>query len=332
MFKQPKDVVRGLIPGKVPPGASGEAFAPANIALCKYWGKRDEALKLPVTGSLSVSLGGLGTRMRIEPSDRDALILNGDPQPAGGTAVKRLFAFLDLFRDFGLRFRVESHNTLPMAAGLASSASAFAAAVGALDDLYGWGLSAVDKSVLARLGSGSACRSVYEGFVEWVRGERDDGMDSHALRLDVRWPEFRIGILTLSDAEKAVGSSEGMRRTVNTASLYQSWPAQVERDLPVIRRAVLDRDFPTLGRAAENNALAMHATMIAAWPPVIYWRPETVEALHRVHALRAQGLELYATMDAGPNVKLLFPADAETEVLTRFPNLHTVAPMGTAGT
>lgn len=319
-------IVDQILPHRQPVHESAEAFAPANIALCKYWGKRDEALKLPLTGSLSVSLGQLGTRMRISLSERDSLSINDAPQLPESKAFKRLFAFLDLFRTPGTAFRVESQNTIPMAAGLASSASAFASTVNTLNQLYGWELSDPQRSILSRLGSGSASRSICPGFVEWLQGERPDGIDSSAVALKSFWPEFRVGILTLSAAEKPVGSSEGMQRTLETSVLFNSWPNQVAKDLPMIREAVLQKDFKTLGPAAEQNAMAMHATMIAAWPPIIYWQPESVTTLRQVHALRAQGVEVYATMDAGPNVKLLFEADTETKLLQTFPDLKVIAP------
>jgi diphosphomevalonate decarboxylase len=182
----------------------------------------------------------------------------------------------------------------------------------------------------ARLGSGSASRSIYSGFAEWMPGTRDDGLDSFAVPLDTTWPDFRIGILTLSDAKKSVGSTEGMRRTMETATLYKSWPAQVAKDLPVIREAVRDRDIANLGQAAEQNAMSMHATMIAAWPPVIYWKPESVAALHQVHALRTAGCPVYATMDAGPNVKLIFEAESTAQIQSTFPGVQIVAPFDPA--
>jgi diphosphomevalonate decarboxylase len=319
-------IVNQILPHRLPAQESAEAFAPANIALCKYWGKRNEALKLPLTGSLSVSLGQLGTRMRISLDDRDRLSINGTPQLAESNAYKRLFAFLDLFRVSGTAFRVESHNSIPMAAGLASSASAFAATVNTLNQLYGWDLGDSQRSILSRLGSGSASRSICPGFVEWQAGERPDGMDSTAVALESVWPEFRVGILTLSAAEKPVGSSEGMQRTLETSMLFQSWPNQVAKDLPVIREAVLQKDFKSLGPAAEQNAMAMHATMIAAWPPIIYWQPESVATLRRVHGLRADGVEVFATMDAGPNVKLLFEAKTENDLRQAFPDLKVISP------
>jgi len=316
--------VRSLIPAHAPRNPSGRAFAPSNIALCKYWGKRNEALKLPLTGSLSVSLGKLGSQVSIHLADQDSFQLNGEEVPPSHKARKRLFAYLDLFRQNAECFQVEAENTIPMGAGLASSASAFAAIAQAVDALYGWELSSEQLSILARMGSGSASRSIYEGFAEWVAGAREDGMDSYAVSIAPVWPEFRIGLLILSQAEKAVGSTEGMRRTRDSSSLFQSWPAQVERDLPAIRNAVLERDFSRLGQHAEQNALSMHATMASAWPPLIYAQPETLAVLHRVHTLRAEGLELYVTMDAGPNVKLLYLAQDREAVRSAFPEVQEV--------
>jgi len=322
----PRSYIQTILPRNTPVAKEGRAFAPANIALCKYWGKRDEAFKLPLTGSLSVSLGRLGTHMRIRPADRDSLTLNGTEQAPASAISRRLFGFLDLFRDPGTALAVDSKNTLPTAAGLASSASAFAAAVLALNELFGWEADSDTLSQLARFGSGSACRSVRHGFMEWHPGERPDGSDSFATSLDADWPEFRIGILTVSNAPKPTGSGEGMKRTRDTSALYRSWPDQVTGDLPLIREAVRERDLNTLGRTAEHNALAMHATMIASWPPLIYWSPETLAALHRLHALREQGLPVYATLDAGPNIKLLFEHPSAHDLLREFADLQVVNP------
>jgi diphosphomevalonate decarboxylase len=318
--------VDAILPATTAPAESGTGSAPANIALCKYWGKRDEDLKLPLTGSLSISLGSLGTRTTLTPSSTDLFLLNGCEQDPEQAATQRLFSFLDLFRDPDTSLRVESANSIPMAAGLASSASGFAALVLALNDLYQWHLPKNQLSILARLGSGSASRSLEHGFVEWFPGEVEDGSDSFAERLNTEWPEFRIGILTLSASKKSVGSSEGMKRTRETSTLFQSWPAEVGRALPRIREAIHQKDFPTLGAAAEQNALSMHATMIGSWPPILYWRPETVHTLHQVHALRTEGIEVYATLDAGPNVKLLFLENDQAAVHSHFPDLQIVAP------
>jgi len=322
----PQRIVDDLLPHRVPAHESASAFAPANIALCKYWGKRNEPLKLPLTGSLSVSLGDLGTRMTLRVSDQDRLHINQIEQPPESKAFSRLFSFIDLFRKPGTCLAIESINTIPMSAGLASSASAFAATVHTLNALYDWKLNDSQRSILSRIGSGSASRSVYHGFVEWFPGEQDNGMDSYAESLNVRWPEIRVGILTLSNAEKPIGSSEGMKRTLETSVLYRSWPDQVKQDLPVIREAIYQKDFPLLGKTAEQNAMSMHATMIAAWPPILYWRPESLETLHKVHRLREKGVDVFATMDAGPNVKILFTEESTAVVKEAFPDVRIVAP------
>ena len=305
---------------------SGFAFAPSNIALSKYWGKRDAALNLPVNSSLSVSLGKLGTKTELRLADEPAVYLNGrSVDLADGFAI-RTVEFLKNFPMVGRSFEVRTENNIPTAAGLASSASGFAALVLALDDLAGWKLDRRKLSMLARLGSGSASRSVYTGFVQWNAGISPDGLDSYAEPLPQEWPAFRIGVLELSAARKPVGSRDGMNRTVQTSELYKSWPAQANRDIDTIRSAIDAHDFTALGKTAEHNALSMHATMMSAWPPLIYLQPESMEMIHRVQQIRAAGLEVYLTIDAGPNIKLLFLEENESAVLAAFPGLQIVAP------
>lgn len=327
--------VRNIVQSQLPTGcqsvAQAQAFAPSNIALCKYWGKRDKVLNLPVNPSLSISLGELGSQTSLSRIDaqQDRVCLNGRALALDSAFASKVVQFIDLFRQADdSRLQIETHNSIPTAAGLASSASGFAALAKAVDQLYGFGLSSQQLSVFARLGSGSASRSIFEGFVEWQMGVRDDGMDSYAVPLNHSWPAFRIGLLTLTTAEKAVGSRAGMQRTIETAHLYQSWPLQAALDLQRLREAILERDFASLGAAAEQNALSMHATMIASWPPLLYWQPDSVAAMQRVWRLREQGLQLYLTMDAGPNIKLLYLAADEADVLAAFPQLQVVAPFG----
>jgi diphosphomevalonate decarboxylase len=255
-------------------------------------------------------------------------MLNGNELALEDPFVLRMLEFLDLFRPMlgNPCFEVRTENNIPTAAGLASSASGFAALVMALDNLAGWGLDGERLSMLARLGSGSAARSVFDGFVQWHAGSKPDGMDSFAEPLPEAWSEFRIGILELSSAPKPVGSRDGMNRTVETSELYKSWPQQAATDLEIIRVAIAARDFLTLGKTAERNALSMHATMMAAWPPLLYLQPETIEQIHKVQRVRTDGLEVYLTIDAGPNIKLLFLEDNEAAVASAFPELQTIAP------
>lgn len=326
------ELIERWLPRGAAPVASDEHFAPSNIALCKYWGKRDSELNLPVNASLSVSLGTLGSRTRVEPIEgpEDEVWLNGQRQLPDSRFARRVSAFIDLFRvhQGDLHFRVRTENNIPTAAGLASSASGFAALARALDQAFALKLSPKELSILARLGSGSACRSLFDGFVEWQMGVRDDGLDSHGVPLEVCWPGLCVGLVKVDESEKSVDSRSGMRRTRETAHLYQSWPLQASSDLMRLHEALAARDFALLGSVAEQNALSMHATMIAAWPPLLYWQPETVAAMRKVWQLRADGLAVHFTMDAGPNLKLLFESASRQALLEHFPALEIVQPFG----
>lgn len=309
--------------------ASGSHFAPSNIALCKYWGKRDAALNLPINPSLSVSLGHLGTQTQLTPIDAaaDEVWLNGVPQAPSSQFSTRLVRLLERLRfPEEPKLRIDTHNSIPTAAGLASSASGFAALARALNESFQLQLSDARLSVLARLGSGSACRSIFHGFVEWQMGQRSDGLDSHAIPWPHTWPQLCIGLLKVDASVKAVDSRSGMQRTLETAHLYQSWPAQAAADLQALRQAIAEQDFALLGARAEHNALSMHATMIASWPPLLYWQPDSLQAMQKVWQLRQQGLPLFFTMDAGPNLKLLFEAQNRHQVEAAFPDLEILQP------
>ena len=214
----------------------------------------------------------------------------------------------------GIRERagVESSNDFPTAAGLASSASAFAALAVAATRAAGLTLSDRELSILARRGSGSAARSIFGGFVEWHRGERADGVDSFAEPLaPVDHWDVRTVVAVTSTAPKAVSSRDGMLRTA-ASPFYPAWVAGAEADLAEARAAIRARDLEALGLVAEHSALKMHAAALAARPPLVYWRPATVECIHRVWALRAEGVAAFFTIDAGPQVKVLCaPAEAQ---------------------
>ena len=305
-----------------------EAWAPVNIALCKYWGKRDSVLNLPINDSLSVALPDKGTRTRVsrlQGESRDVVFLNDQPVSEADSFYQKVVAHLNLFRlDRDDRFRIDTVNNIATAAGLASSASGFAALTRAMAGVQGFDLDGLALSILARLGSGSACRSVFDGFVRWQKGEAADGMDSCAAPLSQEWPGLRLGVLTLTGAAKKVGSREGMARTVETTPLYSGWPAQAEADIVTLEQAIADRDFERLGATAEHNAMTMHATMIASWPPLLYWEPESVAVMQKVWLLREDGVPVYLTMDAGPNVKLLFESPVEDSIRQAFPDVEVV--------
>ena len=309
------------------------AFAPANIALVKYWGKRDSQLNLPVTDSLSIDLGNLGTETTIEysPDGQDTVILNGKKLAQDDPFAVKVINFTDLFRSALNQaatnrpaLTITTNNNIPTGAGVASSASGFAALTKALDQFFGLGLAGRELSLLANLGSGSASRSIFKGFVYRHSGTNPDGMDSYSEPLPYTWPELKIGLITVSAKAKRVSSRDGMERTVATSPLYKKWPDQVKNDMAKMLSAIKAKDFELLGTTAENNALAMHACMRAATPPLNYFEPETEAIISKVQELRQEGLPLYLTIDAGPNVKLLYLNKDEEKVKTEFPDMRVV--------
>ncbi len=322
------DVIKLIFPNNVPTQIVkeiGSAYAPTNIALCKYWGKRDQQINLPLTSSLSIALPSKGARTSLKLHDHDQVTLNGQLLAPDSNFVKRLGQFLDLFRmPHAWHLAVDIEMNIPVAAGLASSACGFAALVLSLDDLFGWQLSKKDLSILARLGSGSASRSLWDGFVEWHIGQQEDGMDSYAESLPFTWSELRVGILPLSQKEKPISSREAMQRTVETSLLYKEWPQKVMFDMAALKKALETKDFDLLGATAESNAMNMHATMLSSWPPICYSLPDTIAAMQEIWSLRQQGCPVYFTQDAGPNLKLLFLKDQADRVKQSFANLDAL--------
>lgn len=296
----------------VRPVGAATARAHANVALAKYWGKRDAALNLPATGSLSITLDGLATTARVAfTADLPADDVRFAGMPAPPEEARRISQFLDLVRAMGrtqARAAVDIRSNFPVAAGLASSASTYAALARAATAAAGLEPSDRDLSVLARRGSGSACRSIHGGFVEWLVGEAPDGSDSYAVPVapPEHW-DLAVVVAVTAREPKAVGSREGMLRAAEASPFYAAWLATHAADLEAIRRGIRERDLALVGRTAEHNCLAMHAVALAARPALLYWAPATIAVMRRVHALRTEGLDAYFTIDAGPQVKVLCP-------------------------
>ena len=304
--------------------ARAVAEASTNIALVKYWGKRDARLNLPAVGSLSLTLDGLSTRteVRFDPAlGADALFLGGEA--VTGKPLARVSAFLDLVRteaDVSAHAEVRSANNFPTAAGLASSASGFAALALAATAAAGLSLDGKSLSRLARRGSGSAARSIFGGFVLLHRGERDDGADCFAEPIEDRgsWiKDVRMVIAAAGEAKKSTLSTDGMDHTAATSPYFAAWTASQPSDLALARHAIARNDLAALGEIAEASCLAMHASALAARPGVLYWSGATVEGFHAVRALRKAGTPAWFTNDAGPHVKALCgAADAEKVAAT----------------
>ena len=300
------------------------AVAHPNIALVKYWGKRDLTYNLPAAGSVSMTLGGLETRTHVafDPDlTRDRFELDGTLVDEG-KRLGRVSGFLDLIRErAGIehRARVVSANDFPTAAGLASSASGFAALAVAAAGAAELSLSEQQLSIIARRGSGSAARSIYGGFVEMLPGESEDpATASHEayarpIASAEHW-DLRCLVAVTARGEKSVGSTEGMNRTERTSPYFSAWVDCVAPDIEDARRAIDDRDFEQLADIAERSCLRMHASAIGAEPGVLYWRGTTVELIHRVRDARSSGTPAFFTIDAGPHVKVFCPASDADDI------------------
>ncbi|WP_179395447.1 diphosphomevalonate decarboxylase [Lacticaseibacillus absianus] len=280
------------------------ARAHTNIALIKYWGKRDADLILPYTSSVSLTLADFYTDTRVEFDARlatDQFQLDGQAQSAA-----KLTRFLDLVRGqagITTRARVTSTNHVPTAAGLASSASAYAAL--ALAASHAAGLTLDDRALsrLARRGSGSAARSVFGGLAVWHRGT--DDASSYAEPLPATTLPLRMVVVMVNAGPKPIGSRDLMANTVATSPYYPAWVTHNEAAATAMIQALAADDMPTIGHLTEQSAMQMHAAIMAADPAFTYFEPETLAVWQTVHRLRASGVPVYATMDAGPNVKLL---------------------------
>lgn len=295
------------------------ALAHPNIALVKYWGKRDARLNLPVAGSLSLTLAGVETRTTVtfdSSLTEDRVLLDGEEctrAPAG----LRISAFLDLVASESKIARnpalVETHNSFPTAAGLASSASGFAALALASTKALGLDRSREELSILARQGSGSAARSLFGGFAEMKAGVLADGTDAHAhgVAPEDHW-DLRALIALTAEGAKKIGSTKGMVHTQKTSPLFLPWANTVDDDIKEAKAAIATRDFEKLTQVAERSCLRMHATAIGADPGILYWNATTVELIHALREAREQeGLPLFFTIDAGPHVKVFTLANHE---------------------
>ncbi|GAA0491910.1 diphosphomevalonate decarboxylase [Alkalibacterium sp. m-11] len=281
--------------------------AHTNIALIKYWGKENEDLIIPKNNSLSLTLDAFYTDTSVTFDDaltEDELILDGDKQDARTLSkVQRVLDEVRTLAGLESKARIESINHVPTAAGLASSASGLAALAGAASQAAGLDLSDQELSKLARIGSGSASRSIFGGFAEWIKGHDHDS--SYAVPVDDAQWDIGMLFIIVNDAKKDVSSRDGMKRTVETSPFYDGWLNSLDADLSAMKQAVSYRDIEQVGQIAERNALKMHATTLGASPPFTYWTAESMKAMDAVRELRKLGYTAYFTMDAGPNVKII---------------------------
>jgi diphosphomevalonate decarboxylase len=314
---------------------SATAIGFSNIAFIKYWGNRDESLRLPANGSISMNLAGLETCTSVLFSDlrqNDSLTIND--KGTTGTALQRVSAFLDLVRQMAgipAHAEVTSQSNFPAGAGIASSAAAFAALALAATRAAGLELDEAGLSRLARRGSGSACRSIPGGFVEWQMGSSD--ADSYAISIapPVHW-DLVDCIAIVSSDPKSTGSTEG-QALAGTSPLQAVRVSDAPRRLEICRNAILQRDFAAFAGVVELDSNMLHSVMMTSNPALFYWQPATLTVIKAVQAARAKGLPACCTVDAGPNVHVITEAaqaEHTTGLLRSLPGVLEVraAPVG----
>ena len=310
------------------------ACAHANVALIKYWGKSNEALKIPAAASLSITLDGLITRTEVaflDDLEGDSIELDGKgvSLPTGARTI------IDLVRTqsgLSAALQIKSTNNFPTAAGLASSASGMAALAFAASKAAGLELTRTQLSVLARRGSASAARSVFGGFVELQSDKDTSDADAYAKELaDAEYWPLQVMIAVTSQKEKKISSSQGMRLSAEKSSYYQAWVDGQDTALRLARQAIVEKDFQKLADVAQLNTLKMHGLMLATPPGLVYWNATTVSCIHALQDLQESGVPVFFSIDAGPQVKAVcLPESSQKvqEVLQTIPGVEKVIPSG----
>ena len=287
--------------------AVATAHANSNIAFIKYWGNSDNQLRLPANPSISMNLNGLFTKTTVrwdESLASDVLTLNH--KGASGEALSRVSKHMDSLRDhlkLSVFADITSENNFPTGAGIASSASAFAALTVAAVAATDQNVSERTLTTLARLGSGSASRSVPDGFVEWYTGETHESSFAESFAPSDYWSLVDV-IAIVSDAHKAVVSKVG-HTSANTSDLQAARVSGARDRLQICKQAIIDQDFATFAEVVERDSNLMHAVMMTSKPPLFYWKPASLAVMGLVTKLRLEGINVCYTLDAGPNVHCL---------------------------
>ena len=292
------------------------AIAHPNIALVKYWGKQNHILNYPASPSLSITLDSLVTKTKVSASTETRLLLNGKRNED-----LKVAKFLDLFRE---KFElppvcVETDNNFPTGAGLASSASGFAALVTALNENFQLGLSLSTLSEWARRGSASAARSIFGGFVT-LQGPN---WRADQLAKEPHW-DLEICIVVINEGPKKISSTTGMKTSEATSPFYLEWIKSADSDFEIAKKAIIERDFVKLSEVSEQNCLKMHSVMHTSQPAISYWAPGTVLAMELVREIRSTGTPAFFTMDAGPQVKVIYPKQYRTIIQKSLEELKNV--------
>src|SRR3989338_14971 len=283
------------------------AIAPSNIAFIKYWGKKNERLRIPLNGSISMNLSNLTTKTQVEFVScltNDQIIIDGTSP--NDVSAKRIIDHLDRIRKMaGVRRRAKviSKNNFPASTGLLSSASGFAALTLAATAACGLQLSEKELSILARKGSGSACRSIPDGFVEWIAGNSDETSYAKSI-FPVNWWDIVDIVCILSCKPKEIPTSIG-QRYVSTSPFMITRLKKINNKIKLVKKYIANRDFTRFGEIVEHEALELHAIMMTSYPSLIYLYPESINLINSIYRLREEGLECYFTINTGHNLHII---------------------------
>lgn len=312
------------------------AIARPNLALIKYWGKMDDALLLPMNSSISMTLDSYFTIVTVEFSDaydKDIATINGERINEG--TMTRLVKHMDRIRKLsGVKYKArgEARLNFPIGAGLASSSSGFAALTLAASKAAGMDLDKKELSILSRQGSGSSSRSIYGGFVEWLRGSSSEESYSVQIKDEKWWADLKDIAVVVSTSARKVDTRGGMKIAKDTSPYYSSWLETTDKEIASMYKAINDKDFTSLGRIAERNSLMMHGTAITSTPPLIYWVPETMLIMQEVLKMREDGIECYFTLDTGANIHILSLEKDVNRIIDRIEATGVSKSIGVNGT
>lgn len=302
------------------------AIAPANIAFIKYWGRVNEELRLPANSSISMNLSEAYSETTVEFNKKfkkDVVMFKGKRMLF--SEANRVIKHLDRIRalaGLNLKAKVETRNSFPKGTGIASSASGFAALTLAASKAAGLTLNKKDLSILARLGSGSACRSIPDGIVEWKKGKTSKKSYAVSLFPASYW-DLRDIIVVVGARSKKVGSTEG-HAVAESSPFYKERIRGMEKKIKSIKKAIKNKNFKRFGEILEAEAINMHMVMMTSEPPLFYWLPKTLKVMQFVIKQREKGVKSYFTIDAGPNVHIICQAKNAQKIVRELKRMEGI--------
>lgn len=295
------------------------AIAPSNIAFIKYWGKKDEALKIPENDSISMNLSNLisTTTVEFDPRyEKDLIVIDNKTNEQ---EKNRVIKHLNLIRNkanINLKAKVVSTNNFPDGTGLSSSASGFAALTVAGAKAAGLNLHERELSIMARQGSGSACRSIPDGFVEWI------GEGAKSLYPPGYWNIVDV-VAIISQDKKDISSTEGQKNT-QTSPFFKTRLLNIDKKISSLKKSLENKNFTQFGQLVESEALELHAIMLTSTPSLIYWQPESIKLMKLVKKWRSDGLEVYFTVNTGQDIHLIIEEKNSKELVKKLKDIKEV--------